>query len=278
MSSLSALSELYQAIFRRHAVRSFTGARLHPNDLAALERAFNLVLPLGREIRLRLVTEGVSRVFPRPLFRQVPALIALIAPVATARCATAAGYRGEHVILTATALGLDTCWVSGTYRREEALRLAEVGPGEILMAVIALGYGAPPGPLQKIVHAAVGSGRRPLAELLLPGGLESHALPDWARTALTAARYAPSAANRQPWRFLVEENAITVRIDSPPIATARGLDVGIAMFHLELGAAFAGVKGVWEWRDEPEVARFRLRLPDEHDGRPIFADAAQTFF
>ncbi|MGQ9778692.1 MAG: nitroreductase family protein [Bacillota bacterium] len=263
MSSLSL--EFYHAVFRRRSVRSFTGEDLHPEDLAALEVACRSELPLAEGVCLRLVTEGASRVFPRPLFRDVPAFLAVIGKPSIRNFKAAAGYRGEYAVLAATVLGLGTCWVSGTYHREEAARLAGVAPDELLVAIIAIGYSAPPGLTERVLKTTLGAHRKPLTELLDPRSLKPAEIPGWAQTAIEAARHAPSAVNRQPWRFLVEKEAITVKIDSPgrsPAATAaKRLDCGISMLHLELGAAFAGVEGEWEWREGVEVARFRKTTP-----------------
>jgi hypothetical protein len=69
----------------------------------------------------------------------------------------------------------------------------------------------------------------------------------WMKTALEAARLAPSAVNRQPWRFKIDGNAISIFLDKSrdTYKIARRLDCGIAMLHLELGARYSGAKGSW---------------------------------
>ena len=76
--------------------------------------------------------------------------------------------------------------------------------------------------------------------------------------ALEAARLAPSARNRQPWRFRVRDGAITITEDGRPAlpGISKRLDCGIALLHLELGARAAGVSGRSELLDPPQVARF----------------------
>lgn len=255
-----AKRDLYAAVFRRRSVRTFTGEELRPEDLASLQAACAALLPAAPDTRLRLVTEGVGRVLPRPVFKGVPAFVAVIGKPHAPRPGAAAGYRGEYAVLAATALGLGTCWVSGTYRRAEAIRLAGLEEDEVLHAVIAVGHGAEePRFVEKLLKATAGSGgRKAIEELIDPAGLPPAEIQGWARTALEAARLAPSAMNRQPWRFLVEKEAITVMLDSPrPSPFSKELDCGIAMLHLELGAAVAGVSGEWEWCEGREVARFR---------------------
>jgi hypothetical protein len=70
---------------------------------------------------------------------------------------------------------------------------------------------------------------------------------------------APSAVNRQPWHF-AWENA-TVQLDAGKGvevgSVSRRLDCGIAMLHFRIGAAQAGMIGVWEWAESPLVGIFR---------------------
>ena len=52
----------------------------------------------------------------------------------------AAGYLGEAFILEATRLGLGTCWIAGSFDKDGAADLADLAPGEQVIAVAPLGY------------------------------------------------------------------------------------------------------------------------------------------
>jgi hypothetical protein len=101
--------------------------------------------------------------------------------------------------------------------------------------------------------------RKELGELC--AGLPRDKWPGWMKTALSAARLAPSAVNRQPWRFTVAAEAVTVSVDSlkDTYRIPKRLDCGIAMLNLEVGAGHAGVEGEWEPLRPPGVARFSVR-------------------
>ena len=62
---------------------------------------------------------------------------------------------------------------------------------------------------------------------------------------MEAARLAPSGANGQPWRFRLEHDALVMSAAKKTYWTAP-IDYGIAMLHIELGAAREGVHGVWD--------------------------------
>jgi len=79
--------------------------------------------------------------------------------------------------------------------------------------------------------------RKPL-NMLVSGAIDA----PWMAAALEAARLAPSARNRQPWRFRLERGAVIIAADraSIPSAISKRLDCGIAMLHFELGRGPAG--------------------------------------
>ena len=80
----------------------------------------------------------------------------------------------------------------------------------------------------------------------------------WQHEALEAARLAPSAVNRQPWRFSFDDRSITIDPDSgrDSYKISRRLDCGIAMLHLELGARNEGVHGRWSFPSD-HLARYQ---------------------
>ena len=98
--------------------------------------------------------------------------------------------------------------------------------------------------------------RKPLSDMVK--GADVAALSGWKKDALEAARIAPSAVNRQPWRFIVDGDGITVSTASSLVdfSISTRLDCGIAMLHIEVAALDSGVTGEWQLLQAPEVARF----------------------
>ena len=171
------------------------------------------------------------------------------------------GYVGEAFILEATRLGLGTCWVAGMFDRAAAEEHFSLEPGEQVVAITPVGH-----PLdrkqfvERMMSAAVRSAARRQIEQIAPGlsrglGPGRAPSPHWAVTAVEAARLAPSGANGQPWRFRLEHDALVMSAAKKTYWTAP-IDYGIAMLHIELGAAREGVHGVWEHLPDPDVARF----------------------
>lgn len=148
----------------------------------------------------------------------------------------AVGYAGEAAVLEASALGLATCWIGGGVRRGNVARELGLARHEHAYAVSALGRARTP---RQKPH------RRKAAPEIAPG-MESQEWPDWAVAGVEAARIAPSATNRQPWRFRMEGGHCVIahtRLD--PYVPSKKLDCGIAMLHFEIGARLAGCDGAW---------------------------------
>lgn len=147
------------------------------------------------------------------------------------------GYYGEQLILTAVSMGLGTCWVGGTYDRTGCLDLA--GPGETLVCVAAVGHvPAQPAVRERLIVKAVRPKRRPAAEL----AEDLAQAPDWYAAGVEAVRLAPSAMNRQGYRFTWDRDG-TARASLTAAGAFSLTDLGIAKLHFELGAH----GGEWTW-------------------------------
>ena len=195
---------------------------------------------------------------PYGKIRGAQAFIALLGKSTGANVLEQVGYTGEGIVLEATACGLNTCWVGGTFRREAVGPLAGIHRGERVYGVIPIGYAAPRRCFTEKLLSGFGRThrRKPLTELLTNAREDD--LPPWIGGALEAGRLAPSAFNRQPWRFSITEDSITVTLDNNgrDYGVSKRIDCGICMLHIELGALSQGVSGKWEFLPDPRVARF----------------------
>ncbi len=170
--------------------------------------------------------------------------------------AARAGYTGEAAVLEATALGFDTCWIGGGVRRGVVASVLGLGAHEHVYSISALGYARERTTMgERATSGMVRARKRRPLDTIAPGVAR---WPAWARAGVELARIAPSATNRQPWRFAQADDGV-VRIsfggrDTPGIS--KRLDCGIAMLHFELGAREAGGSGRWELLSGPDVARW----------------------
>jgi len=256
----------HEAIFRRHSRRRFDGNVPDEQALSRLRWVCERFRPFA-EARAVLVEQADPAAFSGVIgaYGQVkgaPCYIALVGSMDSPWVQERVGYTGEGLILEATALGLETCWVGGFFRPHLVARAIPLDAGEKVLAITPVGHASGRTTVEERTMKAILRAGRRLSLDRLATGMQPHRRPPWVRRALEAARPAPSAINRQPWRFTVQEDGIIVetvlRGRGSGGVVNRRLDCGIAMLHLELGARAAGVRGRWEPLDPPRVARYRV--------------------
>jgi len=256
-------SRWHLAIKKRRSRRHFDPHRsIEPDILAKLDTLCNQFTPFPNA-RSRLVTKSVDTVFKGIIgsygkIKGAPAFIAFIGDMNSPFVQEEVGYTGEGIILEATALGLNTCWVAGFFKPESVASLIEIGSKERILAVTPVGYARKFESLEEKLMTGFGRTHKRLSISKLVNGMEIVKWPEWARASLEAARLAPSAVNRQPWGFNVEDDGITVfvRTSGPEFNISKRLDCGIAMLHIEVAALSSGVKGNWKLLEAPRVGRF----------------------
>ncbi len=257
-------SRWHAAVPLRRSRRRYDATPLSSAQLAQLRTVSQEFRPFPR-VRAELITESPDDVLRGIVgsygkVKGAPALIAFIGDTTEPNINEEIGYLGEGIILEATALGLGTCWVGGSlfFRRGLTESIVGAGENERVFAVTPVGHVLKEVSIGERAQTAFGMfhRRKSLAELV--NGLEESEWPNWIKTALEAARLAPSAINRQPWRFYVKPNSITVSVDSSLVewGISKRLDCGIAMMHIEVAVLDSGVNGRWEFLKSPEVARF----------------------
>lgn len=236
------------AVVVRRSRRSFDGLPVGEADLDSLEALCRSFRPYG-DARVALVRNA-----PESLFRGIigsygkvtgasSALVFLGTP-AEDGTDQHVGFTGEAVVLEATALGLDTCWIAGSLDRKVAAGAARIMPGERVFAVSPLGHATSDAPASE--RLIFGWGKPKKRRTIVEIAPDSAGWPTWAAAGLEAARVAPSAMNRQPWRFRRSDEGIVVSgsgLNTPGVTHA--LDCGIAMLHFELAARAVGGPGVW---------------------------------
>jgi len=253
----------YQAIGRRRSRRRFDGQPLPEEEekrLAAICSDFR-PFPDARAVFVSrsadLVLKGAVGAYGK--VKGARAFLAVVGNMESAHAQERAGYTGEGIVLEAVAMGLDTCWVGGLFHPDVAARLVDIHQREQVLAVVPIGHAPHDWSFEERLMTGFGRThkRKDLTILLQDGEVEQ--LPPWVEVAIEAARCAPSAVNRQPWRFRASDEALTVSVDGTKLlhTISKRLDCGIAMLHIEVAAFHAGVRGQWEFLSSPDVAGFK---------------------
>ena len=166
------------------------------------------------------------------------------------------GYLFEKIVLFATDLDLGTCWLGGTFKKENFENNIELGDDEFIPIVSPVGNKREkPKLFDKVMRAGAGSDKRkPWNELFFQGeslvplteaAAGSYSIP------LEMVRLGPSASNKQPWRIVKDKDNFHLFLSR---TKGYGLtsydlqknDMGIAKCHFELVANELGLKGSWK--------------------------------
>ncbi|MFC1926819.1 nitroreductase family protein, partial [Chloroflexota bacterium] len=248
---------------RRRSRRHFDPNRLiEPSLLVDLDKACREFTPFPHA-RSYLVSEPTTDIYKGIIgsygkIRGALAFIAFIGDMRAPSVQEEVGYTGEGIILEATALGLNTCWVGGFFRPENVASLVDIKDNERVLAVTPVGYASRFESLAERLMTGFGLTHRRIPLSKLVSGLRVDNLPEWIKVSLEAARIAPSAVNRQPWGFNVDGIGITVfmRTSGPEFKISKRLDCGIAMLHIEVAVSSFGIQGALELLEAPLVSRF----------------------
>ncbi len=222
LSSVLSLDEgrWGRAVHSRRTHRAYASAP-PPETLAALEKTAKALS--GDEVIIK-VFDGTSG---SPVSAAISKGTDCFAVIGRRSSPAAAGYAGEALILECEALGVGTCWAWASCDRGAAQKLLQ--SGYKLDCVTPLGI-ANDTPRERIL--------KPLSQLTGLSEGELAALLPWQKSALEYARLAPSAMNKQPWRFIVSSGGIAAKRSGLMFAAHN---CGIAALHLELGAKAAGM-------------------------------------
>ena len=228
--------DIMEVIKTRKSFRTFDGAKISESDLKKLCNYIKTIdNPYDIPVEFMILdTEkyGLSS----PVIEGEDIYIAAKVPKVE-HCEEAFGYSFEKMVLYAWSLGIGTTWIGGTLNRELFERAADTKDDEYMMIVTPLGY---PSETQsevdsKLRQSVRGDERFPSSELFFEGDFSNPI--ESSEDCLEAVRWAPSAANRQPWRIVKVENSyhFYVRHTEGYVSIVdwevQKIDLGIAICH-----------------------------------------------
>ncbi len=218
---------LQEAIEARHSVRAYKNEPLAEDVSRRLGEEIAEVNQKGR-LHIQLIQDE-PKAFQGTLakygkFRNVTSYLVMAGRKAD-DLDERIGYYGEHLVLLAQTLGLNTCWVGLSYKKIPGTYVLD--EGEVIKAYIAIGYGETQGTSHKIKTVEQVSNA-------------SETTPSWFKKGVEAALLSPTAVNQQKFSFEylgVNDNRHQVRAKKgfSMIGYAQ-IDLGIAKYHFEIGA------------------------------------------
>ena len=226
---------LQEAIETRHSVRAYKDQPLEDDVVKVLEEQIAQVNhDAGLHVQLIL---NEPKAFLGPFakygkFRGVSNYLVMAGKKAD-DLDERVGYYGEHLVLLAQTLGLNTCWVGLSYTKIPGTYVLE--DGEKIACYIAIGYGETQGVSHKIKTVEQVSNSQVIS-------------PAWFKKGVQAALLAPTAVNQQKFSFeyvgLENGHHMVHAKKGFSLIGYTQMDLGIAKYHFEIGAGKENFKWV----------------------------------
>ena len=226
---------LKEAIKARHSVRAYKAQPLAEDVVKVLEKEIEEVNRQGN-LHIQLI-KNEPKAFQGKLakygkFSNVTNYLVMAGPKG-ADLDERIGYYGEHLVLLAQTLGLNTCWVGLSYSKIPGTYV--LGDNEKIACYIALGYGETQGVNRKTKTVEQVSNANDIT-------------PFWFRIGVEAALLAPTAVNQQKFffKYTPARDGKPVQVIAKRSFSLIGytqMDLGIAKYHFEVGAG----KESFEW-------------------------------
>ena len=211
--------DIREAIKSRHSVRYYRNEPIAEETRAELEA---LIGACNEEsgLHMQLIVEDPecfdTLLAHYGMFKNVRNYIAVVGPKDMAELEEKGGYYGQKVVIAAQQMGLNTCWVAGTYKRGKCKAVLE--DGEKIVCVIAIGYGESEGTRHK---------SKPLSKIC---DIPEADMPVWFKNGVKAAMMAPTAMNQQKFKITLEGGRPVITAGAGPMTR---IDLGIVKYNFE---------------------------------------------
>ena len=216
---------LQEALQARHSVRAYKEQPLAEDVVRLLEEQITVLNREGN-LHIQLILNEpkafIGTLAKYGKFRNANNYIVMAGKKADDRDERV-GYYGEHLVLLAQTLGLNTCRVGLSYSKVPGTYVLE--DGEKIACYIAIGYGETQGVTHKIKTVEQVSN-------------VSDITPSWFKKGVEAALLAPTAVNQQKFSFEyigMSNNLHQVRAKKGfSVIGYTKMDLGIAKYHFEI--------------------------------------------
>ena len=250
-----------ELILGRKSVRTFDGKPLSEADRRDLvDYVSALTNPFDIPVTFRLLNAKEFGLSSQVIVGENEYLAAKVERVPNFEIAF--GYSFEKACLFARSRGIGTVMLAASLNRPTFEKVMEVKENEVMPVASPVGYPAKKMSVRETLmrKGLKANKRKPFEKLFFRESFAQGLCKDDAGAfaeALDLARFAPSAANGQPWRAVVcgdEVHFYEARtMKDTPIGDVQKVDVGIALAHFDMALKEEGVTGKYIFRD-PKLA------------------------
>lgn len=160
------------------------------------------------------------------MFHGVQTLMVLKGPSQLPYLKEKVGWYGEKLILIATAMGLGTCWVGGTFDKDAL----ETPPEESIICVVPVGHTPQrPSLKEKMIRGMIHRKTKSVGEMVQ----RNRSLTPQEVHAMRLVQLAPTARNTQKVTFIFLKDSVSASV--PGTGAFDLVDLGICKLHYALG-------------------------------------------
>ena len=246
-----------ELILSRKSVRTFDGDPLSEADRRDLnDYVSGLANPFGVPVTFKLLNAkeyGLSS----PVIVGEKEYLAAKAEKAP-NFEIAFGYCFEKACLYARSRGIGTVMLAASLNRSAFEKAMDIKENEVMPVASPVGYPAKKKSVRETLmrKGLKADDRKPIEKLFFRDNFEQELRKDDAgdfAEALDLVRFAPSAANGQPWRAVVCGDKVhfyeAKTMKDSPLGDVQKVDIGIALAHFDMVLNEQGVSGKYIFRD-----------------------------
>ena len=221
-----------QAIKDRKSIRTYTGEKLKEEDVKKINEYIsdkkNLIGINGNTINIELKEvkgkQSSGKIGTYGFIKNAPAFLIAICKN-TQEAMLDVGYVFEKLFLFLTENGLGTCWLGGTFNRNQLNIKGNYGENAYIPVISPVGYKAEKQSMtEKMIRKnSNGDFRNGIDTMFFANDFSTAITDEKTREIFELVRLAPSASNKQPWRVIMNDN-------------------GRADFYLERTPGYAGAR------------------------------------
>jgi nitroreductase len=222
---------LEEAIFVRKSRRSYLNKKIDEQVLAKLNKLIEHCNDKAN-LSIELIEDG-SDAFnglhrSYGMFKGVRTIIALKGNKKDKNLKEKLGFYGELLVLKAVSFDLGTCWVGGSFHKNN--RLFDLSNDESLVCVITLGYTKPVLSFKEKLIRNSTHGHVKSPEYFYKS--DTIPIPHWFSEGIKAVQKAPSAINRQKYTFYYNKGIVSAHTENSAMFDL--VDLGIAKVHFSI--------------------------------------------
>lgn len=246
-----------ELILSRKSVRTFDGKPLSKADRRDLEKYISgLTNPFDIPVTFSLLNAKEYGLSSPVIVGEKEYLAAKAEKVPNFEIAF--GYCFEKACLYARSLGIGTVMLAASLNRPAFEKAIDVKENEVMPVASPVGYSAKKKSVRETLmrKGLKADDRKPFEKLFFRESFEQELCKDDAGNfaeALDLARFAPSAANGQPWRAVVCGDKVhfyeAKTMKDSPLGDVQKVDIGIALAHFDMVLNEEGVSGKYVFQD-----------------------------